>query len=307
MEYGAVIVAAGMSTRMHQLKQLMRVGEMSMAERVVTNFQRAGIGRIVVVTGFRAQEVEEVLTPYGVEFVRNENYETTQMMDSAVLGLQKIKSSCERVFFCPVDVPLFTVRTVKLLMRIHAPLVIPVCGEKRGHPVVMDTSLIDGICGYQGEGGLKGAMDALPVSPVYIESEDKGAVTDADTQEDYLKLQEMLKQNRITPEAFLELKGSDAETFFTQETVRLLRNIENLGNMRDACQNMQISYSYGWKLIHQAENALGYRIVGRQNGGKNGGLSFVTGQGLELLTRFEKLSACVQKDVNSRYCEIFKS
>ena len=56
MRYGAVIVAAGMSTRMKQFKQLMKIGEMSLAERVIVNFRRAGVKDIVMVTGFNADE-----------------------------------------------------------------------------------------------------------------------------------------------------------------------------------------------------------------------------------------------------------
>ena len=50
MKAGAVIVAAGMSTRMKQFKQMMKIGNFTMAERVVINFKRAGIQDIVMVT-----------------------------------------------------------------------------------------------------------------------------------------------------------------------------------------------------------------------------------------------------------------
>ena len=50
MRYGAVIVAAGMSRRMKDFKQLMKIGDMTFAERVITNFQRAGVQDIVIVT-----------------------------------------------------------------------------------------------------------------------------------------------------------------------------------------------------------------------------------------------------------------
>lgn len=57
MKAGAVIVAAGMSTRMKQFKQMMKIGNFTMAERVVINFKRAGIQDIVMVTGYRSRPV----------------------------------------------------------------------------------------------------------------------------------------------------------------------------------------------------------------------------------------------------------
>ena len=297
MHTGAVIVAAGMSTRMRQFKQLMKVGELTMAQRVVVNFQRAGISDIVVVTGCRAAEVEDSLASFGVRFVRNEAYETTQMLDSARLGLQALQNTCDRIFFCPVDIPLFTVRTVRSLMQIKAPLVIPVCGEKRGHPIVISSQLIPGILAYDGEGGLKGALNMLAGQPVYLEVEDRGAVTDADTQEDYRHLQDMLQGGVITPDVQTGLRLRGGQVFFTAETAMLLRGIENLGNVRDACINMSISYSKGWNLIH--------RITERQTGGKDGGLAYITPYGMDLLTRFEQLQKDTERYGRNRCAEIF--
>lgn len=65
MTIGTVIVAAGMSTRMKDFKQLMKIGDLSMAERVVLNFQRAGIRNIVMVTGFQGKLVEKSLQHFG--------------------------------------------------------------------------------------------------------------------------------------------------------------------------------------------------------------------------------------------------
>jgi len=51
MKIGAVIVAAGMSERMRRFRELMEIGNLTMAERTVTSFQRAGADRIVAHPG----------------------------------------------------------------------------------------------------------------------------------------------------------------------------------------------------------------------------------------------------------------
>ncbi len=41
-----------MSARMKDFKQLMKIGDLTMAERVVVNFRQAGVNDIVMVTGY---------------------------------------------------------------------------------------------------------------------------------------------------------------------------------------------------------------------------------------------------------------
>lgn len=68
-----VIMAAGLGTRMksRQAKVLHRAGGMTMAELIVRQALRlATPHRIRVITGYQAEEVERVLTPYGVGFAR---------------------------------------------------------------------------------------------------------------------------------------------------------------------------------------------------------------------------------------------
>ena len=58
MATGAVIAAAGMSSRMGKFKPMLSIGAISIAQRIVATFQQAGVSRIVVVTGYRAEELE---------------------------------------------------------------------------------------------------------------------------------------------------------------------------------------------------------------------------------------------------------
>ena len=70
-ETAALIVAAGMSSRMGDFKPMLTIGEMSIAERVITTFQQAGVTRIVVVTGYQAELLERHLAGREVVFLRN--------------------------------------------------------------------------------------------------------------------------------------------------------------------------------------------------------------------------------------------
>lgn len=209
MKTGAVIVAAGMSTRMRQFKQLMKIGEMSMAERVIVNFQCAGVKDIVVVVGYRAGEVEKELHGYGITFIKNMNYRTTEMFDSAKLGLEYLENRCDRILFCPADVPVFTENTVKSLLQRNEDLVIPVYQEKPGHPILINCTLISDILKYQGGGGLRGAIDFLGAEAARISVDDEGAVMDADTKEDYTRLVKLHNKKLMRTKAEVFSKSSD--------------------------------------------------------------------------------------------------
>ena len=114
---GAVIVAAGLSSRMGDFKPMLTMGSISVSKRIIATLRHAGVERIVVVTGYRADDLEHHLARSGVLFFRNENYRTTDMFHSACIGLRYLIASCDRILFTPVDVPLFTSETVRQLLN----------------------------------------------------------------------------------------------------------------------------------------------------------------------------------------------
>lgn len=303
MNVGAVIVAAGMSARMNDFKQLMKIGDLSMAERVVVNFQQAGVKNIVMVTGFQAKKVEKELQHSGITFLRNDEYETTEMFDSAKIGLSYLKDICGQVLFCPADVPFFSERTVEKLLEQEGRLVYPVCDGRMGHPVRIDTSLIPRILEYKGDRGLKGALDSLGIESVMIQVDDEGAVTDADTEEDYRHLLEMHDAGLMRTEVKVSLVKK--KTFFGPDTVTILKLIDKFGSVREACRRSGFSYSKGWALIRTAEEELGYKIVVCQPGGKNGGQAYISEKGRRLLELFEIYTEKVEESAETIYNKIF--
>ena len=47
MEVGALIVAAGMSSRMGEFKPMLNIGTISIAQRIVAAFNRSGVNKVV--------------------------------------------------------------------------------------------------------------------------------------------------------------------------------------------------------------------------------------------------------------------
>lgn len=289
MNAGAVVVAAGMSSRMGDFKPMLNIGSISIAQRVVSTLQQAGVSRIVVVTGYQADVLERHLAKAGVVFLRNEDYEKTQMFDSAKIGLNYLKDKCDKILFTPVDIPLFTAQTVLRLLRSEARLAIPEFEGQPGHPLLIGAELIESILDDSGEGGLQGAIGRLKVSMVSVPVNDPGTIHDADTPEEYEKLLQFHNQQLVRPVVSLSLVKEIP--FLDEKMVMLLQLVEETGSVRTACKRMQISYSTGWNMLRDLESQLSKPLIVRSQGGAKGGESRLTPEGKKLVSQYQKFLA----------------
>ena len=303
MQNAALIVAAGMSSRMGDFKPMLNIGSISIAQRIVATLHQAGIDKIVMVTGYHATLLERHLADNGIVFLRNEDYEHTQMFESACIGLSYLKNKCERLLFTPVDIPLFTAQTVQTLLDSGAPLACPVCDGKRGHPILISSSLIDTILSDDGSDGLRGALERCGAPMSEIPVEDRGVLHDADTPEDYKALLKFHNDQLVRPQVSVSLHRE--LPFFDQRIAMLLRLVDETASVRTACQRMQMSYSSGWNAIHTLESQLNRPLVRRSQGGAGGGGSTLTEDGIEILKRYDAYSAAVREFALEHFDEYF--
>ena len=66
MQTGAVITAAGMSSRMGDFKPLLNIGSMTIVKRIVATLKQAGAEKLVMVTGYNAETLEHHLAGSGI-------------------------------------------------------------------------------------------------------------------------------------------------------------------------------------------------------------------------------------------------
>lgn len=285
MQTAALIVAAGMSSRMGDFKPMLSIGSITIAQRVIATFHQAGIEKIVMVTGYQAVTLERHLSGSGVIFLRNDHYETTQMFDSVKIGLKYLMDKCDRVLFTPVDVPLFTAETVRRLLDANAALACPVCDGQQGHPLLISAALLPKILSDCGEQGLKGAVSRCGTAMTAVAVNDHGTLRDADTPEDYSALVEYHNSQLIRPVVSVSLNRE--MPFFDRRTAMLLMLIDETSSVRAAGQRMQLSYSSCWNLIHTLESQLNFSLIERTQGGAGGSQSRLTQRGRLLLERFD--------------------
>lgn len=108
---------------------------------------------------------------------------------------------------------------------------------------------------------------------------------------------------KIRPRLKIQLVGT--EPFFGPGVKTLLECIREEGSVRDACEKMGLSYSKGRKMLERAERELGYTIVERSPGGKNGGSARVSEDGMRLLSRYERFEKELTGLAEEKYREIF--
>ncbi|MBP8639397.1 MAG: NTP transferase domain-containing protein [Oscillospiraceae bacterium] len=303
MKTGAVIVAAGMSSRMGAFKPMLQIGSISVAKRIISTLQQSGAELVVVVTGNQADMLEKHLAKSGAVFVRNENYATTQMFDSAKIGLEYIKDKCDRVLFTPVDLPLFTAQTVSCLLEQDADFAVPVCNGAGGHPIMLKNSIIDSILSYEGKAGLRGALEYSGATKQLVMVHDEGILFDMDTPSDYEELVKRHNSQLLRP--ILSLRLAREQEFFGPEEARLLRLIRETGSVKTACSRLKLSYSKGWKTLQQISDGVGARVVDSNQGGPDGGSSSLTEKGEWLLERFSQFEALCRQFVEESFDKHF--
>ncbi|MBP1927429.1 CTP:molybdopterin cytidylyltransferase MocA [Sedimentibacter acidaminivorans] len=225
---GVVIVAGGLSSRMKAFKPLLTIGNKTMIETTIENYMFLGATEIVVVTGYRENDIKEKLKNYKISFVKNENYESTQMFDSVCIGLGNLKEKVDMVFISPSDSPFvqnFTLKSMIKEMEITDELsfniIQPNYAGKKGHPILLRQEAISGILGYDGTMGLQGAIAKMNSSCKNIAFVDPGIIMDADIKNDFLKLIEY-NENKNCPS--YELCEEIQNYFQLPEEVKLHSN-----------------------------------------------------------------------------------
>ncbi len=304
MRVGAVIVAAGRSSRMGDFKPMLNIGSISIAQRIIATLHQAGVSKIAMVTGYNAEILERHLSGNGIVFLRNPDYATTQMFDSAKIGLGYLKDKCDRILFTPVDIPLFTQRTVEALLECPRELACPVCDGESGHPIIFASALLEKLLCYEGNGGLKEAIAqcGVPMTPVPVE--DRGILHDADTPEDYKALLHYHNQQLIRPVVSVSL--AQEQIFFDERLSLLLTMVDETHSVQTACKRMQISYSTGWNMIRKLESQIHMPLIERTQGGNGGGSSYLTAEGRRFLEVYIRYVAQLREDASRLFQSYFR-
>lgn len=135
-----VILAAGLGTRMKskKAKVLHKAGGLTLVENVAQSALKiAPPDRVFVVTGHQAEEVEAVLKPYGVGFIRQTEQKGTG--HALLMGEKQLRDLPGRLVVLYGDTPLLSESTLRALLE----------RDKQSHSAAtVITTLLDDPTGY---------------------------------------------------------------------------------------------------------------------------------------------------------------
>lgn len=299
MKTGAVIISAGKKASNDSFQPMIKIGSISAVMRLIKTFQQAGVSPIVLVAGSHTDKLEKHVSRKGIVYLRDSADACHEMIDYAKIGFAYLKETCDQVLVSPVDVPLFTSGTVQQLIKSGALLANPVFNGKRGHPLLIASSLLPFFLQYQSENGLKGAMNVCGCQRTDIEVHDAGVLYDVNSGDDYQELLEHHNPEDLRP--IIKIQLAKGEIFFEPGTAQLLSRIDNTGSVRLACEEMTISYSKGWKIINIMEEQLGVTVVKRQQGGKYGGSASLSERGKTLLQQYYAFDKACKEIIQQQF------
>ena len=192
-KFGAVILAAGYSSRMGDFKPLMKLEDETVVERLIRIAESAGIGTVVVVTGHNRSQMIPVIKAAGAAEVFNGRFEEG-MFTSMQAGIAALPDDLDGFFMMPVDCPLITEDILKQLMDsfVTDKFSVPVYRGKKGHPLLIPDKFRQEIISHDGHNGLKAITDRDFSLMQRIETGYEGIVMDMDTPEAYEKIKEYL-------------------------------------------------------------------------------------------------------------------
>ena len=181
-----IILAAGMSTRMGQLKQLLPLGGRAAIEWIA-EVVGGRLDEVVVVLGHRAEEIAPVLAAYPVRWIVNADYQTG-MLSSVQCAVQAVDIESDYLI-CLGDQPRLSGAVVGQVLQartqVSAGIIIPTANGKRGHPVLIRNVYRAEILGLPLDVGLNAVTRGHPEDTYELPVAEDAILTDMDTPADY--------------------------------------------------------------------------------------------------------------------------
>jgi len=162
--------------------------------RIVETLYEAGIVELVVVTGRDHDALVNVLSRARVKPLVVRNIDPARgQLSSLWVGMDAVvNADTEGILVTLVDVPMVAVSTVASVVtawqRTRAPIVRPAIGDRHGHPVIFDRSVLDSLRGAPIDAGAKTVVRAHERDLLNVPVDDEGCLVDVDTPDEYRRL-----------------------------------------------------------------------------------------------------------------------
>jgi len=190
---GAVVLMAGLSTRMPETnKLLVEIDGVSMASRCIQNISEAGYSPIIVVTGYEDKKIKDALREKDVFFMYNESFR--EGMGSSIQKAFEGICGWDGALIAMGDMPFVSVSVLQELRETFEgnseSIIAPVRRGKRGQPVIFSSRFfaeLQSKC--SGDVGARVIIKENQQFLHVVEVEHEGIFWDIDTGEDIQNMQ----------------------------------------------------------------------------------------------------------------------
>ena len=184
----SVLLAAGQSKRMGRVKQLMPWGHSTIVEQSIDNLLASVVNEVIVVVGYKAEEVRKAIGARPVKVVVNTDYEQG-MSTSIAVGLSSIDSQEHAVMLVLGDQPLIGSQTINSLIdefhRCDKGIVVPTYQGRRGNPVIFAARYKEELLRLKGDIGGRDIVKDHPEDVIEVAVATKSVLIDIDALSDY--------------------------------------------------------------------------------------------------------------------------
>ena len=184
----AIILAAGESKRMGEPKQLMPFGQSTILEKAIDNLLSSAVNEIIVVLGYKAEEVLKTIATKPVKIAINPDYKQG-MSTSIIAGLSLIARQAQAVMLALGDQPLVDSQTINQLIEEFynhdKGIVVPTYHGKRGHPVIFAIKYKQKLLELTGDIGGREVIKDHPDDILEVAVDSESVISDIDTINDY--------------------------------------------------------------------------------------------------------------------------
>ncbi len=182
-----ILLAAGESRRMGFPKPLLKVGDRTFVELIVSTMLEV-MPRVIVVLGAHAARIRPAIaTDERVTIVENRAF-TRGQLSSIKVGIEEVSLDADGILVHLADHPTVRAgtfgRVISGYEQDRHPIVIARYDGRRGHPVIFDHSVLNELLRAPESEGARYVVNAVPSRVSYVDVDDPGVTLDLDTPED---------------------------------------------------------------------------------------------------------------------------
>ena len=183
-QVGALVLAAGRSTRMGANKLVVDLHGRPAIAHVLDALAAAGFPKPILVTGHQPEVLGQALNGRAATLVQSEDY-ALGLAHSLRAGMAAIPEEWDAVVICLGDMPFVPVPFLRQMREEGgaSSIMVPVAGDRQGNPVLWGRDYFSALRALEGDRGAKALLGKFADRISIVPCADDGIFLDIDTDQ----------------------------------------------------------------------------------------------------------------------------